>query len=179
VHRFALVADDEAFIDFDPKAHEQLVSVLPATLRSPLHADATEPDTRVPPAGAWEPRPVGVVDSDETLEAQATVWVGRTARGALSEAALRRRRAALDAHFTPRAKLASATVGAQLPTPSFFQECVKVQTPGDVPAIVARHRAMEAAARDQLAAQDIPYTLKPSTLNTASETQNPQPLCTP
>lgn len=137
-----LVADDEACIAFDPKAHERLVSVLPVTLRFPLHADGSVFDTLLPPAGAWEPRPAGVIDSDETLEAQDAVWAGRAARGALSEAAMHRRRV--------------ARFGEELPAPAFFEECVRVQTPEDVPGIVARHRAMEEAARDELAAQVLP-----------------------
>ena len=52
-----LVADDAAFIALDHTAHALLISVLPATLRAPLHADASELDTLVPPEGAWEPHP--------------------------------------------------------------------------------------------------------------------------
>ena len=65
-----LVADDAAFIALAPTAHELRVSVLPATLRAPLHADASELDTRVPPEGAWHPVPFGVLGSDATSEAQ-------------------------------------------------------------------------------------------------------------
>jgi hypothetical protein len=50
-----LVADDAAFFALDHKAHELLISVLPAALRAPLHADASELDTLVPPEGAWAP----------------------------------------------------------------------------------------------------------------------------
>ena len=52
------IADDDAFSALLPSAHELLISVLPATLRAPLHADASELDTRVPPEGAWGPRPI-------------------------------------------------------------------------------------------------------------------------
>jgi hypothetical protein len=53
-----LIADDAAFFALHHKAHERLISVLPTTLRAPLHADTSELDTLVPPAGAWGPRPI-------------------------------------------------------------------------------------------------------------------------
>ena len=103
----------------------------------------------------WQALPEDVIQCDITTPAQDALLSGRARRGAPSAGAVQRRLRRLRAHF---AKYGAAAGPAE----AFFQPCLRVLAPEDVPAIVARHRAQEEAHRRALEMEGAQFTVFPT-----------------
>ena len=94
--------------------------------------------------GAWALLPHDVIQLDQTTQAQEALLARRAARGALTEAAMLRRRQRLCAYFSQR----PGAQGCPPPPAGFFQACHKVARASDAPTAAARRASVEAAARE-------------------------------
>merc|ERR1712167_212655 len=104
--------------------------------------------------------PIDVIKKDEITPLQGLLIDGRAKRGQLSQEQRARRMQRLADYFN---NLPGQKGGAEVqpPSSSFFASCVKIQRPEDVPAIVARHQAEEAAAHSRRALEGALFTLFP------------------